>query len=465
MKDNNYTPITGTTLIDLGFAPGKWFAGALDHANQRELAGDELLVYLGTVVPEPLEVILPFTEPVAYHKNLRAERGNELDNVEKVFETMDELMKTPTLVSGAVLPDACPTGGIGQIPVGGVVAARNAIHPAMHSADVCCSVMITYLGDADPKAVLDAAHSVTHFGRGGRPKEDRWPLTKDIADRIRSNSFLNEEKFIVKSESHLGTQGDGNHFLYVGKVESTGETALVTHHGSRGFGATLYAKGMHMAEKFRKQISPDTLPRNAWIPYDTQAGEAYWEALQVVRDWTKLNHQLIHEKTAEAAGATATNNWWNEHNFVFKDGDLFYHAKGATPLDDKFVPDSQDGLRLIPLNMAEPILIVRGETTANNIGFAPHGAGRNVSRTAHRKTKGDRTVREIFDTETAGLDVRFYTGSIDITELPSAYKNAETVQRQMTEFGLGEVVDRVMPYGCIMAGNPPSRGRGRRRRR
>ena len=27
------------------------------------------------------------------------------------------------------------------------------------------------------------------------------------------------------------------------------------------------------------------------------------------------------------------------------------------------------------------------------------------------------------------------------------------VKRQMKEFGLGEVVDEIMPYGCIMAGD------------
>ena len=181
---------------------------------------------------------------------------------------------------------------------------------------------------------------------------------------------------------------------------------------------------------------------------------------------TKLNHTVIHDATAKGADAGAVNRLWNEHNFVFKDGDLFYHAKGATPLDDKFVPDSTDGLRLIPLNMAEPILVVRGETTENNLGFAPHGAGRNMSRTAHIKTKAGQTARQVFDEETKGLDVRFYTGSIDISELPSAYKDAETVQRQMREFGLGTVVDRIMPYGCIMAGNTRKNRRwGKKRRR
>ena len=77
---------------------------------------------------------------------------------------MKEVMKTPTVVDGAVMPDACPTGHVGTIPVGGVVATKNAIHPGMHSADICCSVMLTDYGKVDPKLILDEAHKATHFG-------------------------------------------------------------------------------------------------------------------------------------------------------------------------------------------------------------------------------------------------------------------------------------------------------------
>ena len=110
-------------------------------------------------------------------------------------------------------------------------------------------------------------------------------------------------------------------------------------------------------------------------------------------------------------------------------------------------------------------MIVKGEATENNMGFAPHGAGRNMSRTAHIRSKADKTVQQIFDEETAGLDVRFFSEHIDISELPSAYKNAQTVQAQMKEFGLGEVVDRIMPYGCIMAGDWQKDAPWRKRRR
>lgn len=440
--------ITGKDLIALGYKPSKWFKEAIEYANKHELSGQALEDYLKSVSPNIVE---PFDKPLEYHKNIRAETEAEAANVEQVFSTMDVLMKTPTLVGGTVMPDACPTGGAGQIPVGGVAVAKNAIHPAMHSADICCSVMMTNFGNISPKTLLDAAHSVTHFGGGGRPEFSELP--KELEERILTNQFFHPERSLILARSHLGTQGDGNHFLFVGRSRNTGETIMVTHHGSRGLGADLYKQGMKTAEMFRKDISPQTLAKNAWIPFDTEEGKAYWEALQIVRAWTKLNHATIHNATAQKLNKDIVDRFWNEHNFVFKDKDLFYHAKGATPLDDKFVPDSDNGLRLVPLNMSAPVLIIKGETTENNLGFAPHGAGRNISRSAHKRNHAHKTIEQLFEEETEGFDVRFFSNNIDISELPSAYKDADSVKRQMKKFNLGEVVDEILPYGCIMAGD------------
>jgi RNA-splicing ligase RtcB len=210
---------------------------------------------------------------------------------------------------------------------------------------------------------------------------------------------------------------------------------------------------MKTAIAFTSKVSPETLKQNSWIPFDTEQGRKYWEALQIVRDWTKLNHNIIHDLTREKSKANRDFTFWNEHNFVFRDKDMFYHAKGATPLDDKFVPDSTLGLRLIPLNMSEPILVVRGEATPTNLGFAPHGAGRNVSRTAHKRLFENETKEDVFNRETTDLDIRFYSNEIDISELPSAYKNAVEVRKQIEEFGLGRVVDEIIPFGCMMAGH------------
>ena len=458
------TRITGKDLIERGYRPGKWFKAALAHIAAHDLSGDALDAYLAEAAPTIIEP-RKYQEAPAFYQNLRAETPEEADNVAAVEETMHRLMMTPTLVSGAVMPDACPTGAPGQIPVGGIAVARNAIHPAMHSADICCSVMATNFGKLDPKRVLDAAHSVTHFGGGGR--DDVFKMPKSLKAAIEGNYYLNNDRSKSRARTHLGTQGDGNHFLYVGRSERTGDTVMVTHHGSRGFGAALYKVGMQVAETFRMQIAPRVDKRNAWIPFETEEGATYWEALQIVREWTKLNHTVLHDTTLRRLGTDAVDRFWNEHNFVFRKGDLFYHAKGATPLDGAFLPDAEDARRLIPLNMSEPILVVEGATTERNLGFAPHGAGRNRSRSAHKRSLAHRKVADVFAQETEGLDVRFYSGEIDLSELPSAYKNADQIQAQMQEYDLGEVVDRILPYGCIMAGdwqrNAPLRRKKRRR--
>jgi RNA-splicing ligase RtcB len=441
--------VTGKDLIDLGFPEGAALGAALKHVRQAGLVGDALVDFVAANKPAP---VLPQQDPPAYALNLEAEDEAEVDNLAKVTETMDALMRTPTVRGGAVMPDACPAGPVGSIPVGGVVVTEGAIHPGMHSADICCSVMLTDFGIADPKVVLDAVNGVTHFGSGGRANGRRFTVSLDLLDAFRANSFLSDDKILRAAMEHMGTQGDGNHFAFVGRSAATGNTCLVTHHGSRGPGAGLYTSGMRVAERFRKRLSPATAKENAWIPADSPEGVAYWEALQLIRRWTKANHNAIHQAATVAIGAKAKDRFWNEHNFVFRRGDLFYHAKGATPVAGDFLPDTS-GVQIVPLNMAEPVLLIRGGVTDRNLGFAPHGAGRNRSRTAHKRSLGTYSEAEVFARETQGLDARFWSGNIDVSELPSAYKPAATVRSQMARYGLAEVVDEIHPFGSIMAGD------------
>ncbi|MGI4835007.1 MAG: RtcB family protein [Janthinobacterium lividum] len=444
--------LTGQDIIALGLRPGKYFKEILTHANAHGLEGEALAAYVApfrSPAPLPLRPV-----PLPFQENIRASSAVEAHNVEQVRASMRELMRVPTVVAGAVMPDACPAGPLGTIPVGGVVAARNAIHPGMHSADICCSVMLTNLGRQDPRAVLDAAQAITHFGPGGRAPERQFALPESLRAELAANSYLNSMRGLQLAQEHLGTQGDGNHFLYVGTQASTGDTVLVTHHGSRGVGALLYKAGMHVAERFRQELSPATAPANAWIPADTPEGAQYWAALQLVRRWTKLNHEVLHDALAARLGVAAPQErFWNEHNFVFRDGDTYYHAKGATPLAAHFLPDAPDARRIIPLNMAQPILIVEGDVTAGNLGFAPHGAGRNLSRTQHKRQLGSVTDEAQYALETQGIDARFFFNRIDTSELPSAYKNAAEVRQQIAEFNLARVVDEIHPYGCLMAGD------------
>lgn len=458
---------TGDTLIGWGHAPGQDFPQII--ARGRALLAEgravgEVRAILAAEHPFPTYDLRP-EGALGFAETLEAEDVDELENLARVRETMRAVMRTPTVEAGAVMPDACPAGPVGTIPVGGVVAAREAIHPGMHSADICCSVMLTDLGDADPKTVLDAACSITHFGNSGRPNGRRFTVSLDLIDAFRANRFLSGARSMRAMQEQMGTQGDGNHFLFVGRSRKTGRTAMVTHHGSRGPGGLLHKEGMAVAERFRRRLSRETLPQNAWIPADTEEGRAYWEALQLIRRWTKANHNAIHQATVEAARATAGDRFWNEHNFVFRRNELYFHGKGATPAWDGYAADAT-GLTLVPLNMAEPVLVVRGKDSPNALGFSPHGAGRNFSRSEHRRRMGDLTAEAMLAQETPGLDIRFAAGRIDPSELPSSYKKAASVVRQIESFGLAEIEDYIDPYGCIMAGDlPPLWRRGKARSR
>jgi RNA-splicing ligase RtcB len=387
-----------------------------------------------------------------YRLNVRAQGPEEVENIAAVERHMRELMRVPTVVAGSVMPDACPAGSApGTIPVGGVASTKDAIHPGMHSADICCSMAVTVFGDANPTAILDAGSKLSHFGGGGRPPGSQVRPPSEVLAAFEANPFL--KRCVDAATEHFATQGDGNHFFYVGRLTSNGQIALVTHHGSRKPGAMLYKAGMEAAEGFRRTLCPELSKHNAWIPADTRIGEDYWCALQAIRAWTKANHFAIHDLVGAALGLPRKDRFWNEHNFVFRKSDgLFYHAKGATPAWPDFAPDSS-GLTLIPLNMAEPVLIARGLNAPHGLGFAPHGAGRNFSRTAYLRRQGEKTEEQIVAEQTMGIDARFFCGTPDLSELPGAYKSAAAVRRQITEFGLAEVVDSIAPIGCIMAGD------------
>lgn len=441
--------VTGSDLIAAGYRPGAWFKEALARIN----AAPDPLLMLGQVCQSlaPPEPVALYSAPQPYHVHLMADTGLERKQRDGLLASFNELMRTPTVVTGALMPDACEAGPAGTIPVGGVVVAERAIHPGMHSSDICCSMFVSVVEGVEPGDLLDAVQSITHFGPGGRV-DGRFALSEAVLSRLSDNRFLGSEPSLKAAREHFGTAGDGNHFQSVGLWNN--KVVLTSHHGSRGLGALLYKTGMKCAERYRLALSPETLPVNAWIPSESRDGEEYWEALQLVREWTKENHRVLHDAAIEALGGRVVDRFWNEHNFVFRKGDSYIHAKGATPVEQSFLPDS-DGRMIVPFNATEPIAIIRGSTTATNLGFAPHGAGRFVSRNRHRRERlqGNATELEILQEETHGIDMRFYCGKIDITELPSAYKPASAIISAMERFGLAEVTDRIDPYGSIMAGD------------
>lgn len=417
-------------------------------------------------------------------------------NLKAVRRGMRELMRVPVVEAGALMPDACPAGGAeAALPVGGVVAVRRAIVPAAHSLDICCSVRATvFRPTLDTGACLDRLLGVTRFGPGGRAPADR--VAHPVLDEpVWDNPFLSglEERAAM----HLADQGDGNHFAFLGALdcgpaltgalESAGHESLaralhdaraaagpnptlhvlVTHHGSRGLGAKVFERGWKAAVKATAAVAEGIPPSAAWLSMDDQQGGDYWQALQYVARWTRANHECIHRRFVEAIGSTAVASFGNEHNFVWQRGDHWLHGKGATPAWTD--ADGRPLLGLIPLNMAQPILVTLGRNRADALGFAPHGAGRNLSRTALmrdlRKRHGglsDRLIESEIGRATAGIDVRWFTGKPDYSESPAAYKPAAHIREQIHRFELADVIAEIKPLGSLMAGHTGDLVRQRR---
>ena len=211
------TMITGKDLIEMGFVPGPWFGTVLEQANARGMSLQEAAGLARECLAERARAEAArqarekplHAAPMPYRFNIEAGCPEEAENVAAVRQTFDILMRTPVIEQGVVLPDACPAGPEGTIPVGGVVAARNAILPGCHSADICCSMTATLVDGIDPAALLDAVHSITHFGPGGLPRHKEYALPEDLRDAFSANTFLRDAKLQGQARSHFGTCGDG----------------------------------------------------------------------------------------------------------------------------------------------------------------------------------------------------------------------------------------------------------------
>ncbi len=429
-------------------------------------------------------------EPVPHSEAIRASTREDEKNLAAVRRFMRDLMRCPVVEAGAIMPDACPAGQAeATIPVGGAVAARGAILPAAHGHDICCSMHASVFESAKPvEELLDAIVGATRFGPGGREPGDR--VAHPVLDEaVWTNPFLSGLQEYARM--HLADQGDGNHFAFLGRLrwtqplvealDAAGQTelseagrrqleagraeslVLVTHHGSRGLGARVFQRGMAAAVKQTATVAAGIPEAAAWLSVDTPEGSDYWESLQYVGRWTLANHQCIHQRFLTAIESPALAQFGNEHNFVWRRGEHFLHGKGATPAWSDAA--GHPLLGLIPLNMASPILMVLGRGNEEHLSFAPHGAGRNVSRRGllkrfRLKDGGldlktmDRTLAE----STEGVDVRWYLGEADLTESPVAYKPAGQVRSQIAEFDLAQVIAEIEPLGSVMAGHAPRRG-------
>lgn len=367
----------------------------------------------------------------------------------EALEQLENACSLPVAVRAALMPDAHVGYGL---PIGGVLATRDAIIPSAVGVDIACRMKMTVFDI--PVAVFENGESrfkraltrETAFGVGAEfKKRKRHPVmdgnweVSDVTRRCKDKAW-----------SQLGTSGSGNHFVEFGTltVERDGFTlppgaylALLSHSGSRGTGNEVARHFSAVARKLHPELSGD-IRHLAWLDIETAEGEEYWAAMQLMGCYAAANHELIHAAIARHLGAQVILDIENHHNFAWKEthfGEtMVVHRKGATPA-------GEGGIGIIPGSMGTPGYIVKGRGNPASLNSASHGAGRRMSRNAAKKTFSWKEARSFL----AERKVTLLSSGLD--EVPMAYKDIETVMRQQSD--LVEPMARFDPRMVRMA--PP----------
>lgn len=382
--------------------------------------------------------------------------GQDLDA--QSIQQMERACSLPVALAAALMPDAHVGYGL---PIGGVLATDNAVIPYAVGVDIACRMKMTVLDlplgtlrhDRGTDRLKKAIAAETRFGVGSSFKKRR---NHPVLDRNWSVSPVTR-KAKDKAWSQLGTSGSGNHFVEFGELTLNEPLkgldigrylALLSHSGSRGTGAMVAAHYSRLAMSLRPDLSREQR-HLAWLDLDTEPGQEYWAAMELMGHYAEANHACIHRHMAGHLGAEVLLDLENHHNFAWKeridvpgqsgrkpDRKAIVHRKGATPAGPGV-------LGIIPGSMASPAFVVRGKGHRASMNSAAHGAGRVMSRKRAIRSlnwqDANRLLREKGVTlMSAGLD-----------EVPFVYKNIEEVMAAQTD--LVEVLARFEPRLVKMA--------------
>lgn len=210
-----------------------------------------------------------------------------------------------------------------------------------------------------------------------------------------------------KAINQMGTLGGGNHFIEVAESEQTGEWWIVFH-----------------SEQYLEAN------RNTKLDYlEGEPAHGYLIDMAFCQTYAWENRRYMGHLVADALGVGIADRIHSPHNLI--DFEDLVIRKGATR--------AHDGERLVvPYNMGEGSIILRGTGNEAWNRSAPHGAGRDGSRTWARETFS----LDEFETAMEGV----YSTSVSedtLDESPMSYKDPDIVESRIDE--TGEIIDRLYP--------------------
>ena len=339
------------------------------------------------------------------------------------------------------------------VPIGGVVAYKDAISPSGVGFDIACgnkAVRVDMPGDtlrANIRQIMDGLWKTISFGIG-RHNAERvdHALFDHPAWKCKAASPLKD-----MARNQLGTVGSGNHYVDLFTDEQD-RVWIGVHFGSRGLGhkiATWFLKTA--GAKDGMDVEPCVIGAR------TDLGEQYIVCMKLGGEYAYAGRDWVCQKVAQLLGAPIVEEVHNHHNFAWREThggeDYWVVRKGATPAFP-----GQKGF--VGGTMGETSVILEGienDEALHSLYSTIHGAGRLMGRMeakgkVHRETgevlRPGKVTQEMMQGWLKRANVELRGAGLD--ESPDCYKRLPDV---LAEHGKSiRILHTLTPVGVAMAG-------------
>lgn len=329
----------------------------------------------------------------------------------------------------ALMPDAHLGKGA---TVGSVIPTHRAIIPAAVGVDIGCGMIAVQTQfDADELREVPAT-----LAKLRESIERAVPLSAGVYNTVISHTASSRiDDLVARADFdvdrfggnwmyQLGSLGSGNHFIEVTADEGN-RVWLFLHSGSRGVGNRIAQHHIKVARELmdRYYISlPD--PDLAYLVEGTDEFWSYMSGLRWAQRFAEYNREEMMDRVVDCLSeymSTRTERVKTiqcHHNYTEREHhfgtNLWVSRKGAI--------DAHEGvLGLIPGSMGTASYVVEGLGNKAALCSAPHGAGREFSRSAARRQFTHDDLRAAMQ----GIEYRDTDEFID--EIPAAYKDIDVV--------------------------------------
>jgi tRNA-splicing ligase RtcB len=333
----------------------------------------------------------------------------------------------------ALMPDAHLGKGA---TVGSVIPTDGAIIPAAVGVDIGCGMIAletqwtrAQFASVDLVALRERIERLIPTSAGRYNESIDWHAERAIAaleDHARELGVEpSDYSRKVGWERQLGSLGSGNHFIEISEDER-GQVWLFLHSGSRGVGNTMATHFIKVAlelcrQRFIKLEDPDL----AYLVEGEPTFDDYIRHLRWAQKFALFNRRVMMDRLADAVERSMDEPVTNDrtkinchHNYTERER----HFGREVWLSRKGAIDASEGTwGLIPGSMGAASYVVQGKGNRLSLNSSPHGAGRNYSRSAAKRT----FTMDDLEERMQGIEWRRTDAFLD--EHPLAYKDIDVV--------------------------------------